>query len=172
MRTAGGGARKSAPFVLQKEEGKGVKLIFRKVNENNPEDIRQFDELMDDISERADDDEVLIRRIRETNAREDQLLMVAEDEETGRICGSLIGVVFNDFCGQCAPIMVVENVVTHHDYRRKGVARALLSEIEAWGREKGVRYAMLCSGMNRTEAHCMYERAGYEAVKGFKKYLS
>ena len=148
-----------------------MNLIFRKVDETNEKDIAQFNELMDDISEHAFDNELLIRRIRETNARDDQYLCVVEDEEKGKICGSVIGIIFNDFCGLCAPVMVIENVVTHHEYRRMGVARAMMDEIEAWGRERGVRYAVLCSAMKRKEAHQMYENLGYEEVKGYKKYL-
>ena len=49
--------------------------------------------------------------------------------------------------------------------------RAMMDEIEAWGREKGVRYAVLCSAMTRKEAHQMYEKLGYGEVKGYKKYL-
>ena len=148
-----------------------MKLIFRKVDETSEKDIFQFNELMDDISEHAFDNDLLIQRIHETNARADQYLMVAEDAEQGKICGSVIGIVFNDFCGLCAPVMVIENVVTHHDYRRMGVARAMMEEIENWGRTKGVRYAVLCSAMTRKEAHQMYENLGYGEVKGFKKYL-
>jgi len=148
-----------------------MNLIFRKVDETSARDIDQFNELMDDISEHAFDNDLLVQRIRETNARDDQYLMAAEDAEKGKICGSVIGVVFNDFCGLCAPVMVIENVVTHHEYRRMGVARAMMDEIEAWGREKGVRYAVLCSAMTRKEAHQMYEKLGYGEVKGYKKYL-
>ena len=148
-----------------------MRIVFRKVDETSDKDIAQFNELMDDISEHAFDNELLIRRIREINAREDQYLLVAEDEERGKICGSLIGVVFNDFCGLCAPVMVIENVVTHHDYRRMGVARAMMNEIEEWGRTRGVRYATLCSAMTRKDAHQMYEALGYGEVKGYKKYL-
>lgn len=148
-----------------------MKLVFRKVDVNHPEDIRQFDELMDDISERAYDDHTLIERITEFNSREDAYLMVAEDAENGKLVGSLIGVIFSDFCGLCAPVMVIENVVTHHAYRRKGVARAMMHEMEEWGKAHGVRYVTLCSALNRTEAHQMYADLGYQEVRGFKKYL-
>ena len=148
-----------------------MNLIFRKVNPDDPKDMQQFNELMDDISEHAFDPERLDALIRDINVREDQYLLVAEDADAGVICGSLIGVAFSDFCGLCAPVMVIENVVTHHDYRRMGVARAMMNEIEEWGRKRGVRYATLCSAMKRTEAHQMYENLGYEKVMGFKKYL-
>lgn len=146
-------------------------LIFRKVDETNPKDILAFDELMDDITERAFDDQLLIEKIGAFNRREDAYLLVAEDRESGRLVGSLMGVMFSDFCGLCAPVMVIENVVTHHDFRRKGVARAMMNEIEEWGRARGVRYATLCSAMTRTEAHRMYAALGYGEVKGYKKYL-
>ena len=148
-----------------------MNLIFRKLDGTNPRDIDQFCELMDDLSERAEDRALLIRRIEEANSNTNTVLMVAEDVERSRICGSLLAVVFGDFCGACRQVMVLENVVTHHEYQHQGVGKRMFEEIEAWGRQKDAAYAILCSGLGRLTAHKFYHALGYEEVKGFKKYL-
>ncbi len=149
-----------------------MEFVFRKVDPDSPEDIRQFNGLMDALSARARDDDLLRERIRACNAREDRYLMVAQDRASGKLCGSLLAVVFDDFCEDLKPIMVIENVVSGAEFRRQGVGRAMFSAIEAWGRKKQVNYAILCSGLNRKEAHAFYEAIGYTEVKGFKKYLT
>lgn len=148
-----------------------MKLIFRKLDPDSAQDIEQFNELMDDLTSRAHDQERLIEQIRRMNRREDAYLMAAEEAGTGRLCGTAMAIVFDDFCDDCLPVMVIENVVTHHDYQHRGVGRRMFEEIEAWGREQGVNYAILCSSMNRTGAHKFYSAVGYHEVRGFKKFL-
>ena len=148
-----------------------MNLIFRKVDETNPEDIRQFNELMDDLTAHAEDVALLKEKIRKTNANENIFLMVAEDTDTSRLCGSILGIVHDDYCEACRPFMLIENVVTHHDYRHMGVGRQMFERIEEWGKEWNVSYVILCSGLNREGAHKFYQSIGYEEIKGFKKYL-
>lgn len=146
-------------------------LIFRTVDEQNPADLEQFNRLMDQLTVRARDQGKLQRHIAEANANPDKYLMVAEDTDTHTLCGSLLGVCFGDFCETCNPVMVIENVVTDGSFRNRGVAKAMLAEIEEWGREKKAVYAILCSANHRLEAHRLYETAGYDNIKGYKKYL-
>jgi len=146
-------------------------LIFRKLDERNFRDITQFNRLMTDLSQAAADQELLRQRIHEANRNPDKYLMVAEDADTRTLCGSVLGVCFGDFCDECKPVMVIENVVTHRDYRNRGVGRAMFEAIEQWGREKGAAYAILCSANHRTEAHKFYPAVGYDEIKGYKKYL-
>ncbi|MDD3368798.1 MAG: GNAT family N-acetyltransferase [Lachnospiraceae bacterium] len=148
-----------------------MEVCFRRVNEDNPEDLRQFYELMADLSDPPTSLDLLQKKIKKTNANEDKYLMVIEDVAKKQICGSLLAVLFDDLCDECRPIMVIENVVTHHDYRGNGIGKSMFDEIEAWGRARNVNYAILCSSMSRTEAHKFYPAIGYEDVKGFKKYL-
>ena len=148
-----------------------MKLVFRTVNSADARDVEQFNVLMDHLSRRADNRELLVERIAEANRNPDKYLMVAEDAETGTLCGSILAVLIGDFCGNCAPIMLVENVVTHKGYQRRGIGRQMFDHIEAWGRDHGVSYIILCSAMHRKEAHQFYEAIDYNEVKGFKKYL-
>lgn len=148
-----------------------MQLLFRKINPEDDADIARFNALMDDLSERAQDDGALRASLRRYNARSDAWLLVAEDRETSALCGSLLAVLADDYCGACRPILLVENVVTKKEYQRRGVGRAMFAEIERWARERDVNYIILVSAMRRVEAHAFYHALGYTEAKGFKKIL-
>lgn len=92
---------------------------------------------------------------------------------SGELAGSVLGVVCLDLVGSCRPFLVVENLIVAGWARRRGVARTLLAALEARGRARNCRYAMLVSGAARTAAHACYASLGYagSGVLGFKKYL-
>lgn len=148
-----------------------MNLIFRRLDENNPRDVEQFSALMDDLTMRAKDQNLLLEKIRRTNANPDAYMMVAEDADAGMLCGTLLALTFGDFCDTCRPVMIIENVVVHHDYQRKGVGKSMFEEIERWAKDRDVCYITLCSSLARTDAHKFYYAIGYDDVKGFKKYL-
>lgn len=135
------------------------------------EDIPGLDEVMLVISDGPGDREKMARLIENISRDEQKYLLVAVDKETGEIVGSLLGVVFEDICGDCRPILLVENVAVLEKYQGRGVGRKMFDEIERWGRELDCHYEMLVSGMNRTGAHKFYKAIGFEQVMGFKKYL-
>lgn len=51
--------------------------------------------------------------------------------------------------------------------RGRGVARALLTELEAHARALGYEVARLDTGPKQPRARGMYERAGYETIENF-----
>lgn len=135
------------------------------------DDIPGLDKVMQVISDGPGDREKMARLIRKISQDEQKYLLVAIDRENNEIVGSLLGVVFEDICGDCRPILLVENVAVLEKCQGNGVGRRMFEEIESWGRKMDCHYEMLVSGMNRVGAHKFYERIGFEQVKGFKKYL-
>lgn len=135
------------------------------------EDIPGLDEVMLVISDGPGDREKMARLIENISRDEQKYLLVAVDKESGEIAGSLLGVVFEDICGDCRPILLVENVAVLEKYQGCGIGRRMFDEIERWGREMDCHYEMLVSGMNRTGAHKFYKAIEFEQVMGFKKYL-
>ena len=75
-----------------------------------------------------------------------------------------------------APTMKnIMGIAVSSAYRKKGIGRALLNEIELWGKESGAHGIRLVSGSTRTDAHVFYENCGYEFGKtqyNFKKIFS
>lgn len=145
-----------------------MELILRKAKEK---DLDGLDQVMLVISDKAGDRATVKELLQKISGDPQKYLLVAEDKETGAICGSLLGVVFEDICDSCRPILLVENVAVLESYQGRGVGRQMFQEIERWGKEQwDCHYEILVSGMNRTGAHKFYA-LGFEEVKGFKKYL-
>ena len=146
-----------------------MKLKLRKAQEK---DLDGLDQVMLVISDAAGERETVKHLLKKIDADPQKYLLVAEDVETGTICGSLFGVVFEDICDSCRPILLVENVAVLESFQGKGVGRAMFQEIERWAKEEwNCHYEILASGLNRTGAHKFYAALGFDEVKGFKKYL-
>lgn len=146
-----------------------MELILRKAEEK---DLDGLDQVMLVISDKAGDRETVKQLLKKIDNDPQKYLLVAEDKETGTICGSLLGVVFEDICDTCRPILLVENVAVLESYQGKGVGRKLFEAIEDWGKNVwNCHYEILVSGMNRTGAHKFYHALGFIEAKGFKKYL-
>lgn len=110
-------------------------------------------------------------QVKRIAGNEDKYLLVAVDQDENQIVGSLLGVVFEDICGDGSPILLVENVAVLESCQGHGVGRLMFEEIESWGRKKRCHYEMLVSGLGRKGAHKFYQALDFEEVKGFKKYL-
>lgn len=136
-----------------------------------PEDQAALDLVMQVISDGPADREKAAAQIARIADDPQKYLLLAEDTETGTLCGSLLGVIFEDICGDCRPILLVENVAVLPEYQGKGVGRAMFAEIERWAKEQNCHYEILVSGMQRTGAHKFYQALDFHEVKGFKKYL-
>ncbi|MFC1736115.1 GNAT family N-acetyltransferase [Candidatus Hydrogenedentota bacterium] len=116
-----------------------------------------------------------VEKMRET------LLRVGEDSNhvmlgariDGQLVGTLLGVACQMLFGQCKSFMVVEDVVVSNDYRRRGVGRALMREIEERAAQLNCSYVMLITDHDRLGAHGFYESLGYktDAYKAFKKSI-
>ena len=51
--------------------------------------------------------------------------------------------------------------------RGRGIARALLEELERWARELGYTIVRLDTGWRQPHAQSLYERSGYEPIANF-----
>lgn len=160
--------KSEALYLLKVMGGKEMRYILRKAQVDDLEDLGK---VMLVISDQPADPEKVAQLIHEIGENPQKYLLVAEDSETHEIVGSLLGVVFEDICGDCRPILLVENVAVLEKYQGQGIGRLMFEKIEAWGKEMNCHYEILVSGMGRTGAHKFYSALGFEEVKGFKKYL-
>ena len=56
------------------------------------------------------------------------------------------------------------------DYRRKGIAQKMLSEIESWAKEKGFSDTVLETGYKMVEAIHLYKKMGYSQIPNYGQY--
>ena len=134
-------------------------------------DVEAMDKVMQVISEKSTNLEKMASLIEKLRQDPQKYLLAAFDPETGILCGSLLGVVFEDICDDGRPILLIENVAVLEAYQGKGVGRQMFAEIERWGREMDCHYEILVSGLERAGAHKFYHALGFIEAKGFKKYL-
>jgi len=83
-------------------------------------------------------------------------------EEDGRLASSCVLTVIPNLTRGARPYGLIENVVTHADYRRQGLGKAVLRHaLEAAWRE-GCYKVMLLTGRKDPGVHRFYQGAGFE----------
>ncbi len=66
--------------------------------------------------------------------------------------------------------MEVKRMFVIPEFRRKGFARLVLSEVEKWAKELGYSYAILETGKRQPEAISLYQSCGYVVIPNYGQY--
>jgi ribosomal protein S18 acetylase RimI-like enzyme len=105
------------------------------------------------------------------SANPDYALLVVRID--GVVAGTATGVVCHGLYGGYDSYLVIEDVVVDPTYRRRGVATALLGELERFGRARDCTQVLVQTEVCREDAVALYVSAGYDGVtrQGFKKRL-
>ena len=82
-------------------------------------------------------------------------------EQGGRLVSSCNLVIVPNLTRRARPFGVIENVITHPDFRRQGLAKQVLDHAVETAKQAGCYKVMLMSGAKRTEAHALYEKVGF-----------
>lgn len=90
-----------------------------------------------------------------------------------KIAGSVMGILCYELFGKCLPFMVIENVAVLKNFRRKGIAKALMLHLEEIAIENNCTTILFVSSEHRKGAHKLYESLGYgkDKVNGYRKRL-
>lgn len=89
-----------------------------------------------------------------------QCVFVAEAD--GQLVASCILVIVSNLTRGGKPYALIENVVTHDDYRKKGYGRAVLEKAIETAREEGCYKVMLMTGRKDEGINSFYEKAGFD----------
>lgn len=81
-------------------------------------------------------------------------------EVDGKLVSSCVMVVIKNLTRNASPYAIIESVVTHPDYRKRGIGTRLLKRAQEIAKEKGCYKIMLLTG--RKEVIPFYENAGFE----------
>ena len=92
----------------------------------------------------------------------------------GILVGTLMAVTCQMLFGQCRSFMVVEDVVIEANYRRRGIGKALMQQVEQFAKSKNCSYIMLITDSDRLDSHEFYKSLGYKSAEycAFKKHLN
>lgn len=94
--------------------------------------------------------------------------------ENNQLIGSVMGVICGELYGDCKPFMVLENMIVDERFRKMGIGKELVSELENRATRKNCTQIILVTESNRIDACEFYKSVGYnpDTHKGFKKKLT
>lgn len=65
----------------------------------------------------------------------------------------------------------IKRMFTLPEYRGKGVAKTILSELENWAKEEKYSVSILETGFMQKDAIHLYKKMGYEVTENFGQYI-
>lgn len=94
---------------------------------------------------------------------ENMYLLVLETNDT--VVASVQMAIIESLTHNVSPFAIVENVVTHADFRNRGYASALLAKATEIAKEKGCYKMSLETGSNKESTLNFYRNNGFEIDK-------
>lgn len=94
--------------------------------------------------------------------RTDNINLLVGDEDGKPVSSCILVIVPNLTHGQ-RPYALIENVVTHKDYRQQGYAMALLEQAKQIAQQNNCYKIMLMTGAKDQATLDFYRRAGYNS---------
>jgi putative acetyltransferase len=89
-------------------------------------------------------------------------VIVAYDDGVPIACGAI---------KEYSPVaMEVKRMFTSPEYRGKGAALLILTELECWAREMSYNSCVLETGIKQPEAIALYHKAGYQVIPNYGQY--
>ena len=82
-------------------------------------------------------------------------------DEDGKIVSSCVCVIIPNLTRGLRPHAFIENVVTHSEYRKRGLATACLDYAKEIAEREGCYKLLLATGSKEESTLRFYERAGY-----------
>ncbi|MFT5835021.1 MAG: putative acetyltransferase [Cognaticolwellia sp.] len=89
-------------------------------------------------------------------------VVVAYKNETAVACGAIKR--YDD------KTMEIKRVFVHSDYRRQGISKLLLAELEDWAKNLNINRCILETGNLQVEAIGLYSKNGYQKIPNFGQY--
>ena len=140
-------------------------MIIRKAKGSDAEDIKilYFDYLTAYPPKEEQDMDIWSSLLDKFEKDENMHILVVE--ENGRVISSVQMAIVESLTHNIRPFAVIENVVTHIDYRNKGYASALLNKASEIAKEHRCYKVFLETGSNKESTLNFYRNNGFEIDK-------
>ena len=140
-------------------------MIIRKAKSKDAEDLKKlyFEYLTVYPPTEEQDMSVWAKLLNKFEEDENMYLLVVE--ENGKVVSTVQMAIIESLTHNIRPFAVIENVVTHIDYRNKGYASALLDEASEIAKEHRCYKVFLETGSNKESTLNFYRNNGFEIDK-------
>lgn len=120
-----------------------------------------------------EDSKIRVMESKFVELRENHNYIFISALEGNHLIGSVSGIICEELYGECKPFLVIENLIVDHEYRRKGIGNALMTEIEQIAIKNDCYQIFVITNNDRPDAIAFYESIGFnpDTHKGFKKPL-
>ena len=88
-------------------------------------------------------------------------------EYDNKIISSCVLAIVPNLTRGARPYGLIENVITHPNYRKQGFAKSIINYVIEYSKKKNCYKIMLLSSKNRESAHILYEKLGFNKNKKF-----
>ncbi|RZK44344.1 MAG: GNAT family N-acetyltransferase [Hymenobacter sp.] len=136
-------------------------LSWCKIESENP-DFQQLVQLLDhDLAQRDGEEHAFYAQYNKITLIQHAVVAYADDEPVG--CGA--------FKAYSPEAVEIKRMFVQPAHRQRGVARAVLAELERWAGELGYPSCVLETGKRQPEAIALYQRYGYALTPNYGQYV-
>jgi putative acetyltransferase len=64
----------------------------------------------------------------------------------------------------------IKRMYVDPELRGRGIASAVLNELEKWAKENGFKYTVLETGLKLDDANALYRKQGYKIIENYGQY--
>ncbi len=135
-------------------------IQLERTNSDNLDFQKLVTELDKDLAIRDGDDHAFYAQFNKIDTIKHVVIAKLDNKVVG--CGAIKA--FDD------STMEVKRMFVDPEFRGKGIASIVLSELEEWSREMGVKRCILETGNQQHEAIALYHKNNYQIIQNYGQY--